>query len=231
MAPAPDLPEPTALEAANPYTERIRLAWSKTTEAVLETGRLLNEAKKALPHGSFTAMVEKDLPFSPRWAQMLMKISADKRILKANQGSLLPASVKVLYHLTRLDDEGWAYLEAENRIQPDLDEDEVGSVPIQLLVRRRQAETKASPPRIPVDLGSWQAQQRAAKTSKKADSVSLSTFNRRYQEALEAVAKAEQILPKVLFGAEHVSAYARKYAELGKRCQELSKSIGRKKTS
>ena len=59
------------------WAERIRKATEKTIEAtrktvvagMIEIGKLLIEAKAALPHGEFTKMVECDLPFAPRTAQ------------------------------------------------------------------------------------------------------------------------------------------------------------------
>lgn len=44
------------------------------------------------------------LPFGERTAQILMKISRDERLRKANHDSLLPNSWMTLYELTKLED-------------------------------------------------------------------------------------------------------------------------------
>ena len=94
------------LEAARAqWAQRIAGAWRKSAEAILETGRLLREAKDSPPHGAFLAMIETDLPFGARTTQMLMKIADDPRLANTNHGSLLPPSWRTLYELTKLTDE------------------------------------------------------------------------------------------------------------------------------
>lgn len=56
-------------------------------ESVFRIGDELIAAKIAM-RGRFEEMVERDLPFGIRTAQMHMKISADHRLRKANLGSL-----------------------------------------------------------------------------------------------------------------------------------------------
>jgi hypothetical protein len=90
------------LEAAHRHwAELITEAWQKSVVAIIETGSLLAEAKAALPHGKFLQMVERDLPFEARTAQMLMAIAANPWI--ANHGTHLPASWRTLYELSRVE--------------------------------------------------------------------------------------------------------------------------------
>jgi hypothetical protein len=77
-------------DQANRWAERIRSAWQESLSSIIKCGRLPAEAKASLPHGHFEAMVENELPFEARTAQMLMKIAADQRLTNANYGSLLP---------------------------------------------------------------------------------------------------------------------------------------------
>jgi hypothetical protein len=63
---------------------------------------LLQEAKRALPHGAFIAMLERELPFSPRWAQQMMKIADNPVLSDAKHASLLPPSVQTLAELATL---------------------------------------------------------------------------------------------------------------------------------
>ena len=93
------------------YAQAIRRAVSSTVESIIETGRLLINAKAELAHGEFGAMVADDLPFAKRTAQMYMAIANDARLTKTNHGSLLPASWRTLYELSRLNDDEWRAIE------------------------------------------------------------------------------------------------------------------------
>ncbi len=52
-------------------------------------------------------MVDGELPFGARTAQMLMKVSADECLANPKHVSLLPASWGTLYALTKLSDDEW----------------------------------------------------------------------------------------------------------------------------
>jgi hypothetical protein len=73
------------------WARKVRAAWQKSVESIIETGRLLIEAKAALPHGGFEIMV-KDLPFGARAAQFLMKVASHPVLSNPKHASLLPAS-------------------------------------------------------------------------------------------------------------------------------------------
>ena len=91
--------------AREQWAARIAGAWRKSVEAILEAGRLLIEAKAALPHGAFADMIESDLPFGARMAQMLMAIARNPRLVNAKHVSLLPPHVGTLYELTKLTED------------------------------------------------------------------------------------------------------------------------------
>jgi hypothetical protein len=82
------------------YAERIKTAWRKSVEAIIETGRLLIEAKEELGYGPWTTLVVEDLGFSERTANRLVAI-ADHALLRTHV-SVLPAAWGTLYQLTRL---------------------------------------------------------------------------------------------------------------------------------
>jgi hypothetical protein len=86
------------------WVERIAEAWRASVAAIIETGRLLNEAKDELAHGEWLAMIENDLPFGPRTAQRLMAIAGDERLTNPTHVSHLPPSWGTLYELSKLDD-------------------------------------------------------------------------------------------------------------------------------
>jgi hypothetical protein len=93
---------PTDQQQWKPWAEKIYAAFSRTVASVIETGRLLNEAKENLSHGSFETMVELSLPFTPRTGQMFMAIAKHPVLSKAKHASLLPPSWGTLYQITRL---------------------------------------------------------------------------------------------------------------------------------
>jgi Protein of unknown function (DUF3102) len=100
------------------WAVRIESAWRGAVEGVLETGRLLTEAKAALPHGAFTAMIETDLPFKPSTAQRLMRIAADERLSNPAHVQHLPPHWGTLYELTKLSNEQFEAGLASGGIHP-----------------------------------------------------------------------------------------------------------------
>ena len=113
------------VDDAQVWRERIVAAHDKGLEAVFETGRLLVEAKSALPHGSFLRMVKSELPFSRSWANRLMAIASDHRIANVERTLHLPASAETLYELTKLDDGAYAMAEERGLIRPDVTRKEI----------------------------------------------------------------------------------------------------------
>jgi len=82
--------------SAESWAGKITTSWYRTTEAILETGRLLLEAKDALPHGSFKTMMQLHLPFSVRTAERRNPV-----LTKSDNLSLLPLSDLGLVDLLR----------------------------------------------------------------------------------------------------------------------------------
>jgi N6-adenosine-specific RNA methylase IME4 len=107
------------------WAARIAGAWRKSAEAVLEAGRLLKEARDALPHGAFLDMIERDLPFGAGTAQRLMRIAADARIANAAHGPFLPPSWRTLYELTKLSDHEFGAKLASGEIHPEMEHRDV----------------------------------------------------------------------------------------------------------
>jgi hypothetical protein len=92
------------LPTKSEWAKRIRACWQQSVHSILETGGLLRQAKLALGHGGWTAMVERELPFDIRTAQRLM-VAADSRLTNAAHAPLLPPHWMTLYELHKLDDE------------------------------------------------------------------------------------------------------------------------------
>ena len=121
------------------WAKQITIAWQKSIDGIFECGRLLIAAKTKLKHGEFQKMIEHELPFKPRTAEMLMSIAANARLAK--HASLLPASWYTLYLLSRLSDAVFDAALADGRINPDMERDDV---PIEVPTIEAQPETVVS---------------------------------------------------------------------------------------
>lgn len=105
--------------AAN-WAAKITATWRTGFDSMLEVGRLLRGAKAALPHGSFMAMVETQLPFKLRYAELLMKIGDDARLANPQHAAILPRSPATLYELLRLTPGEFDERVADASIRPDM---------------------------------------------------------------------------------------------------------------
>lgn len=111
-------PPPGAPSSA--WATRISACWQASFKAILEVGRLLAEAKAALPHGEFGHMIERDLPFSSSTANRLMTIAADERISNPAHVQHMPTSWGTLYEITKLDDAQFEQKIKDGTIKPDM---------------------------------------------------------------------------------------------------------------
>ncbi len=94
--------------------------WRASVDAIVQVGRLLTDAKAALPHGEFGTLIERELPFSARTAERLMRIASDPRLSNPTTLSLLPPHWGTLYELTKLSDPMFKRLIDEAVICPEL---------------------------------------------------------------------------------------------------------------
>lgn len=104
---------------AEDWVRRISGVWQQAVASIIETGDLLVQAKAALQHGEFGKMIETDLPFGARAAQMLMSIASDPRL--RNNVSHLPPHWGTLYELTKLSDDEFAKGIEDGAIRPDME--------------------------------------------------------------------------------------------------------------
>jgi hypothetical protein len=104
---------------------RINARWRQSRENIIETGRLLLDAKGACPHGKFEKEVVTRLHFSPNVSQRLMAIARDPRLSNPAHVQLLPPSWGTLYELTKLSDEEFDRGVQEHIIRPDMERKEV----------------------------------------------------------------------------------------------------------
>ena len=74
------------------YADRITATWQKATGSIIETGALLLEAKDKVEHG-VEEMIERELPFGPRAARMLMDIARNPILSDRTHGSVFAPTV------------------------------------------------------------------------------------------------------------------------------------------
>ena len=72
---------------------------------IIRIGRLLTDAKAALPHGEFGAMVKEDLPFQPTTAKYLRQIAGNTVLSNGHYSDHLPADWYTLSLLAPVDPE------------------------------------------------------------------------------------------------------------------------------
>lgn len=120
------------------WASRIAAAWQSSIDGILETGRLLTEAKAATSHGDFERMVRGELPFGPQAARKLMSIAKDQRLTDRAHVRVLPSHWSTLYELTQLDDDEFEEALKAGTINPEMQRKDVPRKP-------RQRQEPATP--------------------------------------------------------------------------------------
>jgi hypothetical protein len=107
------------------WRDRIAAEWRKSVEGIINTGKLLIEAKAALAHGEWGKMFLGDerLPFSRVTAFKLMAVGKHGERFVAHVQHL-PHSWGTLYELTKLTDRQWKKAVETGDITPELERDE-----------------------------------------------------------------------------------------------------------
>jgi hypothetical protein len=109
------------------YATKIAAAWRKTTESVLETGRLLNEAKAKVEHGDWLTLCQV-LPFGEDTAQRLMAIARHPVISNTEHVRYLPPSWGTLYQLTKVSDKALIAGIEDHSIHPGMERKEAAAL-------------------------------------------------------------------------------------------------------
>jgi hypothetical protein len=107
---------------------KIKAAWQKAVISIIETGRLLIEAKKKLPPGVYGSMfgtirsahTEPLMPFSKRTAERLMRIASHKVLHDATHVSRLPPSWGTLYVLSAIQPKRLKQLIEQGKVDADM---------------------------------------------------------------------------------------------------------------
>ena len=110
------------------YIAEITASWQKAVSSILETGRLLIQAKAELPHGKFGTMIEEKLPFGARTAQMLMVIAGHPVLSNAKCISHLPPHWATLHELAQLPEPRLLALIEDGTVHPELEHAEAAAL-------------------------------------------------------------------------------------------------------
>jgi hypothetical protein len=110
------------------WAAAINASWQKGVESVVETGRLLIEAKECIDHGEFAAMVQLRLSFNPSTAQRLMRIAEHPILSNAAHGPHLPPSWRTLYELAKVPDPILQTAIADGTVNPKMERKDVAVI-------------------------------------------------------------------------------------------------------
>jgi hypothetical protein len=90
---------------AEEWATRINIQRGRSVEAIIETGRLFQQAKDELEHGEWGRMFkEKLVPVSQATADQYMAVARHPILSNSEHAQILPASWSTLYRLARLSD-------------------------------------------------------------------------------------------------------------------------------
>ena len=120
------------------WANAICAAWQNCVESILETGRLLYEAKEDLGHGQFLAMIDADLPFSEDTAQRLMAVCRHPVLSYTAHARYLPPVWYTLYQLSRFESDHLERWIKDGRIHPEMQRRDV--VALRQALRREPYE-------------------------------------------------------------------------------------------
>ncbi|TNE62685.1 MAG: DUF3102 domain-containing protein [Alphaproteobacteria bacterium] len=102
------------------YAHKINAAWRNAFDNVIDTGRLLAEAKCVLGKRAWGEMVDSELVFSRRTANKLIDIVEDERLSSSRYADVLPPHWSTLHALKYLSDEQFEFALTEGLIHPDM---------------------------------------------------------------------------------------------------------------
>ncbi len=111
-------------ERREDFAREINNLWQRAQATFLTIGKYLNLAKQQLPHGEFNAMIERDLPFSPRTAFQIRAatLAIESGRLPAEQ---LPHNYTTIYYLSTLPDDALEQAKQSGLLRPNLRRSEV----------------------------------------------------------------------------------------------------------
>lgn len=210
-----DAPSTAVALGREGWAGRITASWRKVAEGIIETGRLIAEAKAALPHGEFLAMVERDLPFGSRTAERLMKVASDPRLSNSTHASNLPSSWMTLYELTGLDDDSFDEAAESGVIHPDMTRAEAvalrrGVMP-EAAAMQEAADRQALETRLTVDLSTLPAETQREIIARAAAPETIGALLRDHRAERQAEKKKRRETREAELGTRQRALPAKRY--------------------
>jgi len=108
----------------NAYQRKIRTAWQKTIDGILETASLIADANETLTTQEWNLLVQ-DLPFGDSVRSMMLGIGNTKRFNSQRIQKRLPPNYNILYEYSTLDNEEWKQAIVEGIVDTDVSTREV----------------------------------------------------------------------------------------------------------
>lgn len=148
------------LETRREFADEIGRLWKRANDAFLDIGRHLVEAKARLEHGEFGEMLTRDIPFSHRTANMLMKVAdaVDSGALPFSVDQL-PASYATVYEVATLKPEEQQQAAAAGLIHPTVRREDIVAFRRRLRVRPLQVTTSDSRRALEKELAKLEAEE------------------------------------------------------------------------
>lgn len=165
------------LETRREFTEEIGRLWKRANDAFLDVGRHLNDAKARLEHGEFGEMLKRDMPFSHRTANMLMKVAE-----AVDTGALpipadqLPSSYATVYEVVTLKPEEQQQAVAAGLVNPTVRREDVVAFRRQLRVREPRPANLPSRNALKKELAKLKAEERRIRERRAEIERMLSSF-------------------------------------------------------
>jgi hypothetical protein len=113
-----------AYDRREDFAREISALWQRAQATFLKIGQYLNLAKERLPHGEFNAMIERDLPFSPRTAFQI-RAAATAVVSGRLPVEQLPPNYTTIYYLSTLPDAALEQARLSGLLRPDVRRSEV----------------------------------------------------------------------------------------------------------
>jgi hypothetical protein len=191
--------EQELIPAAIHFSDKIREAYGNAIEGIFQMGRLLLEAKEMLEHGEFQAMIERELPFGPRAAQMLMKIAQHPVLTNAKHVSLLPPNWGTLHEIARLPPSTVENLIEEGKITPQLMRKQVAGLASKTRSNGQVASGRVRAPKVAerelpqTRLGRWQEALSTADEAQQRIAAEVKSFANACDELQEIQSELEDL--------------------------------------
>ena len=106
------------------YQRKIRTAWQKTIDGILETASLIADANETLNTQEWNQLVQ-DLPFGDSVRSMMLGIGNTKRFNSQRIQKLLPPNYNILYEYSTLDNDEWKQAIRDGIVDTDVSTIEV----------------------------------------------------------------------------------------------------------